>query len=161
MHAHGSAPLEGVCLGRNLLSNELVCCNQISWFQNVRLISNPSAFVMANPGLGKSSLLRRMAIGLCAFGVNPMILGDIKGEHIDMIEELGGKGLPLGRGIGHINPLGDAAALEAATRLSPVKREELLTELPRTTSWTRRSSHRDPGAKYRSVSMRSRSSTGA
>ncbi|WP_137368648.1 hypothetical protein [Arthrobacter sp. NamB2] len=49
-----------------------------------------------------------------------MILGDIKGEHIDMIEKLGGKGLPLGRGIGHINPLDDAGALEAATRLSPV-----------------------------------------
>ncbi|WP_196823223.1 ATP/GTP-binding protein [Arthrobacter sp. CAN_A6] len=125
----GGAPLEGVPLGRNLLSNEPVCCDPISWFQNVRLISNPSAFVMANPGLGKSSLLRRMAIGLCAFGVNPMILGDIKGEHIDMIEKLGGKGLPLGRGIGHINPLDDAGALDAAKRLSPVKREELLTEL--------------------------------
>lgn len=34
-----------------------------------------------------------------------MILGDIKGEHIDMIEKLG---LPLGRGIGHIDPLDDA-----------------------------------------------------
>lgn len=32
----GGAPLEGVPLGRNLLSNEPVCCDPISWFQNVR-----------------------------------------------------------------------------------------------------------------------------
>ena len=125
----GGAPLEGVPLGRNLLTNEPVCCDPISWFKNVRLISNPSAFVMANPGLGKSSLLRRMAIGLCAFGVNPLILGDIKGEHVGMIEELGGSPLPLGRGVGHINPLDDSSALAATELLSPAKREELLNEL--------------------------------
>ena len=85
----GGSPLEGVPLGRNLLSGEPVCCDPISWFLKLRVISNPSAFVMANPGLGKSSLLRRMAIGLAAFGVWPLILGDIKGEHVTMIEHLG------------------------------------------------------------------------
>ena len=92
----GGSPLEGVPLGRNLLSGEPVCCDPISWFLKLRVISNPSAFMMANPGLGKSSLLRRMAIGLAAFGVWPMILGDIKGEHVAMIEHLGGAVLPAG-----------------------------------------------------------------
>src|SRR4051794_18537212 len=124
----GGAPMEGVPLGRNLLTGEPVCCDPISWFLNSRLISNPSAFVMANPGLGKSSLLRRMALGLSAFGVSPMILGDTKGEHVAMIEELDGAVLPLGRGVGHINPLDDCGSAAAARLLSPARREELLTE---------------------------------
>ncbi|MCM3487608.1 ATP/GTP-binding protein, partial [Kocuria rosea] len=127
----GGSPLEGVPLGRNLLSGEPVCCDPISWFLKLRVISNPSAFVMANPGLGKgkSSLLRRMAIGLAAFGVWPLILGDIKGEHVAMIEHLGGSVLPLGRGVGHINPLDDCGAVAAAKLLSPARAEELLDEL--------------------------------
>ncbi len=125
----GGSPLEGVPLGRNLLSGEPVCCDPISWFLKLRVISNPSAFVMANPGLGKSSLLRRMAIGLAAFGVWPLILGDIKGEHVAMIEHLGGAVLPLGRGVGHINPLDDCGAVAAAKLLSPARAEELLDEL--------------------------------
>ena len=125
----GGSPLEGVPLGRNLLSGEPVCCDPISWFQKLRVIANPSAFIMANPGLGKSSLLRRMAIGLAAFGVWPMVLGDIKGEHVAMIEHLGGAVLPLGRGVGHINPLDDAGAVAAAKLLSAAKAEELLADL--------------------------------
>lgn len=125
----GGSPLEGVPLGRNLLSGEPVCCDPISWFQKLRVIANPSAFIMANPGLGKSSLLRRMAIGLAAFGVWPMVLGDIKGEHVAMIEALGGAVLPLGRGVGHINPLDDAGAVAAAKLLSAAKAEELLADL--------------------------------
>lgn len=125
----GGSPLEGVPLGRNLLSGEPVCCDPISWFMKFQVIANPSAFIMANPGLGKSSLLRRMAIGLAAFGAWPMILGDIKGEHVAMIEALGGAVLPLGRGVGHINPLDDAGAIAAAKLLSPARAEELLTEL--------------------------------
>ena len=125
----GGSPLEGVPLGRNLLSGEPVCCDPISWFLKLRVISNPSAFVMANPGLGKSSMLRRMAIGLAAFGVWPLILGDIKGEHVAMIEHLGGAVLPLGRGVGHINPLDDCGAVAAAKLLSPARAEELLDEL--------------------------------
>ena len=125
----GGSPLEGVPLGRNLLSGEPVCCDPISWFMKLQVIANPSAFIMANPGLGKSSLLRRMAIGLAAFGVWPMILGDIKGEHVAMIEALDGAVLPLGRGVGHINPLDDAGAIAAAKLLSPARAEELLSEL--------------------------------
>lgn len=126
----GGAPTEGVPLGTNILSGEPVCCDPVSWFLEARLISNPSAFVMANPGLGKSSLLRRMAIGLCAFGVTPMILGDIKGEHVAMIHELGGPAPALGRGVGYINVLDDNGAVAAAARLrSPALRAELLAEL--------------------------------
>lgn len=50
--ATGGAPMEGVPFGRNLLTGEPVCCEPISWFLSLRLISTPSAFVMANSGLG-------------------------------------------------------------------------------------------------------------
>lgn len=125
----GGSPIVGVPLGRNVMTGEPVCCDPISWFMKLRLISNPSAFVMANPGLGKSSLIRRMCMGLCAFGVNPMILGDIKGEHVAMTRLLGGAVLELGRGVGRINPLDDFGAMAIARQLSAARKEELLAEI--------------------------------
>jgi len=56
--------MTGVPLGRNLLSGATLCCDPISWFQRANLISNPSAFVLGKPGLGKSTVVRRMALGL-------------------------------------------------------------------------------------------------
>jgi len=58
------SPMIGVPLGRNLLSGATLCCDPISWFQRAKLISNPSAFVLGKPGLGKSTVVRRMALGL-------------------------------------------------------------------------------------------------
>ena len=37
------------------------------WFQRANLISNPSAFVLGMPGLGKSTFVRRQALGLAGF----------------------------------------------------------------------------------------------
>ncbi len=59
-------PMIGVPLGKNLATGAAVCCDPISWFQRAQLISNPSMFVLGKPGLGKSSLTRRMATGLAA-----------------------------------------------------------------------------------------------
>lgn len=126
----GASPMEGVPLGRNLLTGEPVCCDPYSWFRYARLIANPSAFVMANPGLGKSSLLRRMAIGLDSFGVKALNLGDLKGEHVPMTRMLGGAVNSLGSGAGHINPLDDCGAIAAAETVSdPRIRDEILTSV--------------------------------
>ena len=46
------------------------------------------------PGLGKSSLLRRMALGLAGFGVMPLVLGDLKPDYVDLIERAGRAGDP-------------------------------------------------------------------
>ena len=59
-----SAPMIGVPLGLNLRTVSTVCCDPISWFERASLISNPSVFCLANPGTGKSTLIRRMALGL-------------------------------------------------------------------------------------------------
>ena len=112
-----SSPMIGVPLGRHEETHATVCCDPISWFQRARLISNPSAFILGKPGLGKSTLVRRMVIGLSGQGVHPLILGDLKGEHIKAVQALGGQVISLGRGTGYLNILDPGQAVEAAQLL--------------------------------------------
>lgn len=112
-----SSPMIGVPLGRHEETQATVCCDPISWFQRARLISNPSAFILGKPGLGKSTVVRRMFIGLSAQGVHPLILGDLKGEHVKAVQALGGQVIKLGRGVGYLNILDPGQAVEAAQLL--------------------------------------------
>jgi hypothetical protein len=99
------SPMVGVPIGRNILSGATMCCDPISWFMRAKLISNPSVFVLGKPGLGKSTIIRRMALGLAGYGVMPLVLGDLKPDYKDLIEALGGQVIELGRGRGHLNVL--------------------------------------------------------
>jgi hypothetical protein len=107
----------GIPLGRHLIGRGTVCCDPISWFQRANLISNPSAFVLGKPGLGKSTLIRRMATGLAGYGVQPLILGDLKPDYVDLIKEMKGQVITLGRGRGYLNILDPGEAGEAAQLL--------------------------------------------
>ena len=69
-------PMIGVPLGRHTVSGTTLCCDPISWFQRANLIANPSVFILGKPGLGKSTVVRRMATGLAGYGVMPLVLGD-------------------------------------------------------------------------------------
>ena len=111
------APMVGVPLGRHIHTGATLCCDPISWFQRAKLISNPSAFVLGKPGLGKSTIVRRMATGLAGYGVMPLVLGDLKPDYVDLIEALGGQVITLGRGRGHLNILDPGEAGQAAARL--------------------------------------------
>nr|WP_231383407.1 MULTISPECIES: ATP/GTP-binding protein [unclassified Cryobacterium] len=108
------APMIGVPLGRHLITRGPVCCDPISWFQRANLISNPSAFVLGKPGLGKSTIIRRMATGLAGYGVQPLVLGDLKPDYVDLIREMNGQVITLGRGRGYLNILDPGEAGEAA-----------------------------------------------
>lgn len=110
-------PMVGVPLGRHIHTGATLCCDPISWFQRAKLISNPSAFVLGKPGLGKSTIVRRMATGLAGYGVMPLVLGDLKPDYVDVIEALGGQVITLGRGRGYLNVLDPGEATEAAARL--------------------------------------------
>lgn len=110
-------PMIGVPLGKNLATGAAVCCDPISWFQRAQLISNPSMFVLGKPGLGKSSLTRRMATGLAGYGTIPLVLGDLKPDYVDLIEALDGQVITLGRGRGYLNILDPGEAAQAADRL--------------------------------------------
>jgi hypothetical protein len=112
-----SSPMVGVPLGRHEETQATVCCDPISWFQRAHLISNPSAFILGKPGLGKSTLVRRMMLGLSGQGVHPLVLGDLKGEHVDAVRAIGGQVIELGRGRGYLNILDPGQAIEVAQLL--------------------------------------------
>jgi hypothetical protein len=109
----GGSPTIGVPLGRDLLTGATVCCDPLAWFQRAKLIGNPSMFLLGLPALGKSTLVRRMVIGLAGSGTVPLILGDLKPDYVDTVRELGGQVIRLGRGLGSLNVL-DVGALDAA-----------------------------------------------
>lgn len=124
-----SSPMIGVPLGRHEETQATVCCDPISWFQRARLISNPSAFILGKPGLGKSTLVRRMFLGLSAQGVHALVLGDLKGEHVIAVEKLGGQVIRLGRGVGYLNILDPGQAVEAAQLLEAHGHHEVATRV--------------------------------
>ncbi|MEU1132630.1 ATP/GTP-binding protein [Streptomyces sp. NPDC005900] len=115
----------GVPLGRNLLTGSTVCADPISWFTRARLIHNPSAFLLGQPGLGKSTVVRRMALGLAGYGVHPLIFGDLKPDYVDLVRALGGQVITLGRGRGFLNALDPGEGKQAAARLTGSARRAL------------------------------------
>ena len=53
--ATGTAtPMVGVPLGRSLINDATVCCDPLSWFQEARLIHNPSASSSASRGSARA-----------------------------------------------------------------------------------------------------------
>jgi hypothetical protein len=120
--------MTGVPLGRNLLTGATLCCDPISWFQRAGLISSPSAFVLGKPGVGKSTVVRRMALGLAGYGVLPLVLGDLKPDYVDLVEAVGGQVITLGRGRGHLNVLDPGEAATAARRLTGEARRQMLAD---------------------------------
>jgi hypothetical protein len=121
-------PMIGVPSGRHVTTGATLCCDPISWFQRARLISNPSAFVLGLPGLGKSTLVRRWILGLAARRVIPLVLGDLKPDHVTVIRALGGDVIELGRGRGYLNVLDATAAIAAAYRLTGHARAGLIAD---------------------------------
>ena len=123
----GVTPLEGVILGENLNGPGVVCADHVSWFER-GIISAPSAMVMGLNGLGTSTLVRRIMLGLANRGIHSMILGDIKPDYVDAVEALGGQVVRIGHGLAGINPL-DAGNVDEAVRLladHPQERAALL-----------------------------------
>jgi hypothetical protein len=98
--AGSGSPMIGVPLGRHMLTNATLCCDPLSWFERGQLVLNPSVFVLGLPGLGKSTIVPRMPLGLAGFGTMPVILGDLKPDYVDLVQALGGQIIPLGRGRG-------------------------------------------------------------
>ena len=69
-------PVEGVPVGRSMMTGAGVCCDPISWFR-AGIIEQPSMFVMGLPAIGKSTFVRRQEWGLAALGANAIIPGDL------------------------------------------------------------------------------------
>lgn len=110
-------PMKGAPLGRHQDTAATVCCDPIAWFQQARLISNPSAFILGLPGLGKSTIISRWIIALANTGVIPLVLGDIKPDHVQVIAALGGQVITLAPGEESINILDPGSPATAITQL--------------------------------------------
>ena len=126
--AGSGTPMVGVPLGRDLRTSATVCCDPVNWFTRAGLVATPSVFVLAKPGLGKSTVVRRMALGLCGYGVTPLVFGDLKPDYVDLIVALGGNVVSLGRGQGTLNVLDPGASATAAGRLTGAARRKLLAD---------------------------------
>jgi hypothetical protein len=100
-----TTPTVGVPMGRHLYTGDLVCFDPISWYTRTSLIATPSCFVLGEPGMGKSTAIRRMVLGLAARGTTPLILGDLKPDYAQLVKALGGQVIRVGPGQDRINPL--------------------------------------------------------
>lgn len=104
-----AAPVVGTPLGRHVTTGAEVACDPLAWFRE-GIIANPSCFVLSLPGLGKSTLIRKMLMGGVASGHIPIVAGDIKAEYVGFTHQVGGQVIKIGHGFGHLNPL-DVGAL--------------------------------------------------
>ncbi|MFJ6895165.1 ATP/GTP-binding protein [Streptomyces hokutonensis] len=126
--AGSGSPMTGVPLGQHLFTGATVCGDPLNWFTRARYISNPSLFMLGMPGLGKSTLVNRMLIGLSATGVVPLVLGDLKPDYADTVRALGGQVISIGRGRGGINVLDPGAMGAAAAKIGGQAGEVLKAE---------------------------------
>jgi hypothetical protein len=120
-----SLPPEGVPIGPDLLTNELVCFDPAGWVG--RLTQNPGVWVMAQPGAGKSALAKRVSNVYASYGHKIMIPGDVKGEYASLVESLGGQVVRIGRGLDRLNPL-DSGPLKRQLPYLPRERQDALRE---------------------------------
>ncbi len=119
----GSPPI-GTPLGQHLVTGQAVCFDPFSWFTRARLISNPSLGVLGLPGLGKSTLVRRLCIGAAGNGAVPLVLGDTRPDYVALVRALGGQVIRLGRGFGALNVLDDGGLHDAAAQLDAIASTE-------------------------------------
>jgi hypothetical protein len=107
----GAVPA-GVPIGRHQLTAEPIGMDLAEWLK-IGLVTNTACWVQAQPGAGKSALVKRMITGLVAFGMTAVIPGDLKGEYSPLVAHLGGHVWRLGQGLHALNPL-DASFLQEA-----------------------------------------------
>jgi hypothetical protein len=110
--AGSGTPSLGTPVGRHMLWGEVCCLDPLAWLR-AGLVTNPGEFVLGQPGVGKSTLVKRQITGAVATGVRVLVLGDTKPDYTMLVEYFGGQVIRIGRGLDRINPL-DAGPLGAA-----------------------------------------------
>ncbi|WP_190824764.1 ATP-binding protein [Saccharopolyspora pogona] len=123
------SPTIGTPIGVHQDTGASVCFDPVAWFSRARLLSTPIVYVLGRPGLGKSTLVRRMVIGTAAQGVVPLILGDLRPDYAELVRQLGGQVVRLGRGLGSLNPLDVGALGSIIPRLSDGAATQVRSEI--------------------------------
>lgn len=118
----GGLPPTGVPIGLDTFTRETVCLDPA---RNVgTLTTNPGIWIEAQPGVGKSALIKRIVTVLTALGYMPVIPGDHKGEYTGLARELGMQVITVGRGLDRINPLDSGPVGRELARLGSAARVE-------------------------------------
>ncbi|UGQ55373.1 hypothetical protein LRL17_30640 (plasmid) [Rhodococcus qingshengii] len=100
------APLVGVPVGSHLYTGAPVCFDPLSWMTRAKFLHQPSMMLLGLPGFGKSTLARKIMLGLIYNGVTALVLGDLKPDYVKLVETIdGGQNIKLGLGLGQMNPL--------------------------------------------------------
>lgn len=120
-------PAEGVPIGPDLLTHELVCLDPSGWIGS--LVTNPGVWIQAQPGVGKSAITKRICLVYSAYGHKITVPGDVKGEYAPLVRALGGQVVRIGRGLDKLNPLDSGPLRKRLPALAPERREALLAEL--------------------------------
>ncbi len=108
-----SQPAQGVPLGVDPSSQQLVCYDPFSWFQSGRQRAAQLAILAAN-GLGKSALAKKVMTGLASANVPAIIPADFKGEYVPLVSKLGGTTQRVGRN-GGLNLLDPGETIHLAS----------------------------------------------
>ncbi|MBY6687449.1 ATP/GTP-binding protein [Rhodococcus sp. BP-149] len=111
-----AAPASGTIVGQHDVTGEALSCDPFAYFRDNH-IANPSMFVLSLPGLGKSSLIRKILLGAIAWGQTPIVAGDIKAEYVKLARLVGGQVVTLGHGGGHLNPLAAGTLGQSVVRI--------------------------------------------
>ena len=117
-----ASPTIGVPIGPHINGETTVNFDPVTWFEQAKLLLNPSVVVLGVPGLGKSTFVRRLILGLSGAGVMPLIVGDLKPDYVDLIRAIGGQVIALGRGVGSLNLLAVGAMDSAALTVEEMAR---------------------------------------
>ncbi len=126
--AGSGAPTLGVPIGRHMLWGEVVCLDPLEWLRE-GLITNPGVFVLGQPGVGKSTIVKRLITGMAAWGTHALILGDTKPDYTPLVHYLGGQVIRIGRGMDRLNPLDSGPLGAALARMSGPDARQLRLEI--------------------------------
>ena len=119
-----NSPILGTPLGRHLATGAAVCFDPIAAWK-AKAITAPSCFIIALNGFGKSTLLRRMALGDIAAGTRVIFPGDVKPDGRVLAEQVDGQVSEVGYGVGCLNPLDPGPIGTALEQLTdPVVRQQ-------------------------------------
>ncbi|MGW5569775.1 hypothetical protein ACWEVD_01125 [Nocardia thailandica] len=125
--AASGARVRGVPFGRHLHTAEPIGLDPAQWLVD-GLVTNTGMWFQGQPGVGKSTGIKRVMVGLVAFGFAAVVPGDIKDEYTPIVNALGGKVFRIGRGLDSLNPL-DLGPLRAAINASVgARREQLVSQ---------------------------------
>lgn len=103
--APAGAQVRGVPFGRNLHTAEPIGLDPAQWLVD-GLVTNTGIWVQGQPGVGKSTAIKRLLMGLVGFGFTGVIPGDLKDEYTALVMAMGGEVFRIGRGNLHsLNPL--------------------------------------------------------